>query len=189
MSRYALVKNGVVESVIEWDGGNGWAPPAGMTPVQSATANIGDTYANGQFVPAVHQPAYLPVEDERKLWSARVDADAENARTRYITPGAGMALTYQEKKDQAVAVIAMGEANANALANHGATEFPTLSASVPIEAATLYAAAQLVMQKYEQFAAISRVIELTRLTGKKAISEASDAAAVRAAYRAIEWTV
>jgi hypothetical protein len=27
MSRYAIVKNGVVENVVVWDGGAGWSPP------------------------------------------------------------------------------------------------------------------------------------------------------------------
>lgn len=116
---------------------------------------------------------------------ARVDAEAEGVRLRYITPGAGMAMTYQEKKDQALAVLQIGEAAANALANHGAAEFPTLSASVPVEAASLWAAAQLVMSRYEAWAALSRQIELARLTGKKAIRDAPDADAARAAYQAV----
>lgn len=117
----------------------------------------------------------------------RIDEDAERIRLRYITPGVGMAMTYAEKKDQAVAVLAMGEAAANALVAHGAAEFPTLSASVPIEAPSLYASAQLVISRYEAWAAISRGIELTRLAAKKAISDASDAAAAQAAYEAITW--
>ena len=119
----------------------------------------------------------------------RTDNDAENVRLKYITGGVGMSMTYAEKKDQAIAVIQMGEATANALANHGAAEFPTLSASVPLEAASLYAAAQLVISKYEQWTALSRIIETTRLAGKKSISDASDAASARAAYEAIIWTV
>lgn len=125
-----------------------------------------------------------PIKDKLK---ARVDDDAERVRLRYITPGVGMAMTYTEKKDQAVAVLAMGEATANALAKHGAAEFPTLSASVPIEAPSLYAAAALVIAKYEAWAAISRGIELARLAAKKAINDASDAAAAQAAYEAITW--
>lgn len=130
-----------------------------------------------------------PLDHIKTDLKSRVDDAAETARLRYTTPGSGMAMTYAEKKDQAIAVIAMGEAAANALANSGAAEFPTLSASVPLEAATLHAAALLVMQRYEAFAALSRVIELTRLQGKKSISDASDAASARAAYEAIQWTV
>lgn len=134
-------------------------------------------------------PDRAPGYDFKAALSARVDADAEAVRLRYITGGAGMAMTYAEKKDQALAVLQMGEQAANELVNNGAAEFPTLSASVPLEAASLYAAAQLVISKYEQWAALSRVIETTRLAGKKAISDASDAAAARAAYEAITWTV
>jgi len=121
--------------------------------------------------------------------AALVDADAEQVRTRYLTPGVGQALTYLEKRDQSLAVLQMGEEAANALANNGAAEFPTLSASVPLEAPSLYAAAQLVIGKYEQWAAISRMIETKRLAGKKSISDASDVASARAAYEAIKWTV
>ena len=110
-------------------------------------------------------------------------------RSRFITQGVGQALTYLEKRDQALAVIAMGEDAANALAEHGEAEFPTLSASVPLEAPSLFAAARLVIERYEQWAAISRVIEATRLAGKRAISDASDAASARTAYEAIKWTV
>ena len=134
-------------------------------------------------------PDQAPGYDVKAALLARVDNDAETVRLKYITPGVGMSMTYAEKKDQAIAVLQMGEASANALANNGAVEFPTLSASVPLEAASLYAAAQLVISKYEQWTALSRIIETTRLSGKKAISDASDAASARAAYEAITWTV
>jgi hypothetical protein len=147
-------------------------------------ASAEDLTARGITKEPIPPPSVTDMKDELKR---RVDDDAERVRLRYITPGVGMAMTYQEKKDQAVAVIAMGQASANALANNGAAEFPTLSASVPIEAANLYAAAQLVIARYEAWAALSRLIESARLSGKKAISDASDAAAARAAYEAITW--
>jgi hypothetical protein len=130
-----------------------------------------------------------PLDEVKAELIVRVDADAEAVRLKYITGGVGQAMTYQEKKDQALAVLQMGETDANALANNGAVEFPTLSASVPLEAPNLYAAAQLVIGKYEQWAALSRVIETTRLAGKKSIIDASDVAAARAAYEAIAWTL
>lgn len=131
---------------------------------------------------------WLPLDHVKSVLRQRVDRNAERVRLRYITEGGvGMALTYTEKKDQAVAVFGMGEAAANALTNHGAAEFPTLSASVPIEAPSLYAAAQLVISRYEAWAALSRHIETARLGGKKSISDASDAASAKAAYEAIAW--
>jgi urease gamma subunit len=121
---------------------------------------------------------------------ARVDEDAGNVRAKYLSTGAGMTMTYQEKHSQARAVDDIGEQAANALTEAERDEqFPTLSASVGIEAETLWDCAQLVILKYEQFADLSRIIERTRLQGKKSISDASDAAAARAAYEAIIWTV
>lgn len=120
----------------------------------------------------------------------RVDADAEAVRGKYITPGYGMALTYQEKHKQAEAVDDLGEAAANALTEaERNAQFPTLSASVGIEASTLWACAQLVIDRYEVFDSLAHQIERTRLQSKKAISDASDAAAAHAAYEAITWPV
>ncbi|MGE0629653.1 MAG: hypothetical protein AB7O43_17730 [Hyphomicrobiaceae bacterium] len=118
----------------------------------------------------------------------QIDEQAESVRLRYITPGAGMAMTYLEKFAQAQAVDGLGETSANALsAEDRVAQFPTLSASVGIEAETLWDCAQLVISKYEQWAAVSNVIETARQAGKKAISDASDAASARAAYQAVTW--
>lgn len=117
---------------------------------------------------------------------ASVDVDAEVCRQRYMTPGAGMAMTYTEKFAQAKAVHDLGHDAANALSD-AELQFPTLAASVGIEAPTLWDCAQLVIDKYEQFAALSGIIERARLSGKKAISDASDADSARAAYEGITW--
>lgn len=118
----------------------------------------------------------------------QVDLDAARERLKYISPGAGMEMTYLEKHAQAQAVLTMGEAAANALSEAERTaQFPTLSASVGIEAASLYACAQLVSQRYELYATVSNGIERTRLSGKAAITAAADAAAANAAYGAIAW--
>lgn len=133
-------------------------------------------------------PTPYPAQRIKDILMRLVDDDAERVRLRYITPGAGMAMTYQEKFAQAQAVNALGQEAANALTQQQReASFPTLSASVGIEAATLWACAQLVLTKYAQFAALSKVIEGTRLAGKKAISDASDAASAQAAYEAITW--
>jgi hypothetical protein len=82
----------------------------------------------------------------------------------------------------------MGQDSANALSEHDRTaQFPTLAASVGIEAATLWDCAQIVVQTYEAWAALSNQIERTRLMSKRSISLASDAAAAQAAYEAITW--
>lgn len=120
----------------------------------------------------------------------KVDEDAERYRMKYITPGTGMSMTYTEKRDQANAVHSMGEAAANDLSQSDrVAQFPTLAASVGLEAPTLWACALLVIAKSEAWATLSHAIERKRLLGKKSISDASDAASARAAYEAIEWTV
>lgn len=99
-----------------------------------------------------------------------------------------MALTYQEKFAQAQAVAAMGESAADSLsAQDREAQFPTLSASVGIEAETLHDCAQLVLTRYAAFAQVSFAIERARLSGKAAIAAAPDAASARAAYEAITW--
>lgn len=121
-------------------------------------------------------------------YARRVDADAEACRLQFITPGAGMAMTYAEKFAQAQAVDTMGEATANALSEPDAqAQFPTLSASVGLEAPTLWDAAQLVIERYAAFAQLSMSIERTRLSGKAAIKAAATVDGVRVAYGAIAW--
>ena len=132
--------------------------------------------------------AFDPLVCEKRRLQAAVDATAEETRLLFLTPGSGMMMTYQEKFAQAGAVQAMGEAAANGMSQLEREEqFPTLAASVGIEGPTLWACAQLVLTKYTEFAQLSGVIERTRLAGKRAISDASDAAGVRAAYEAITW--
>lgn len=118
----------------------------------------------------------------------RVDDDAEAVRMRYLTPGSGMAMVYQEKFAQAQAVNAMGETAANAMSQLDRdAQFPTLSASVGLEAPSLWGCAQLVLGKYAAFAALSLGIERSRLTAKSQIAAASTVQSVRDAYEAIAW--
>ncbi|WP_157639445.1 hypothetical protein [Burkholderia ubonensis] len=49
---YAIVQNGIVVNMIEWDGVTSWSPPIGMIAVQvptNAYVGIGSTYSNGVF--------------------------------------------------------------------------------------------------------------------------------------------
>ena len=132
--------------------------------------------------------ANLALADVKARLKRDVDDAAENTRLHYITPGFGMMLIYAEKFAQAQAVVSMGEAAANAMSAEDAREqFPTLTASVGIEAETLWGCAQLVLQKYAAFAMLSNGIERARLTAKKSISDASDVTAAFAAYEALTW--
>jgi len=131
-----------------------------------------------------------PLADVHAAYKAMLNTDAENVRLKYITDGVGQAMTYQEKQAQATAVLATTEAEANAMTAQERTAlYPTLAASVGIEASTLWACAQLVMARYEAFADLSNVIETTRLTGIKAIDDATTVDGARQAYEAVTWTV
>lgn len=166
-------------SVGRWDDRLMWRvnykPEA--TPDQKAAAQtVVDTF-----------DTLVPVKSE---FCVRVDTDAEAVRAKHLSPGSGMALTYQEKFAQAQAVLAMGRDVANALSQvEREAQFPTLSASVGIEAPTLADAADLVLARYAQFARLSLHIERTRLSGKASIQAATSEPEVEAAYRAISWTL
>ena len=122
--------------------------------------------------------------DQTKLPEAKaalktkVDVDAEAQRLIYITPGAGQAMTYQQKLAEARLVDA-GESNTAVV--------PVLAASVGIEANTLSQCATLVLAKYAQWQAIANAIETVRLGAKKDIDAAESIEDADAVYEAIEW--
>lgn len=130
----------------------------------------------------------MTLTDRKTLMCGMVDAAAEETRLRFLTPGVYQGMTYWEKFSQAKEVIVLGEETANALSEQDRiAQFPTLAASVGLEAETLWDCAELVISRYETFAALSYQIERTRLTAKQNISAASDEAAVMAVARALTW--
>lgn len=132
--------------------------------------------------------AFDPLSSEKAAAKARIDVAAEMYRSRYITPGSGMAMTYLEKHAQARAVLDMGQVAADSLdADARKAQFPTLAASVGREAPTLFACAELVVAAYGRFADLSNVIETARLDAKAAVAAAESSAGVRAAEDAIRW--
>lgn len=58
MSTYAIVENGVVTNVIEWDGETEWVPDAGVAVLTDGTVGIGWSYAGSKFTaPPVPEPS------------------------------------------------------------------------------------------------------------------------------------
>lgn len=154
--------------------------PADLSLYTGPTYTITETEAQQVWTPR----DLAAVKAEIK---AKIDADAEASRLNYITPGAGQAMTYREKFDQAEAVDAMGEQAANALTvQERVAQFPVLAASVGIEAQTLWDCAQLVLTKYQEWAMLAYQIEALRLAGKAAVDAAGDVEAARAAS-VIAW--
>lgn len=50
--RYAVVRDNVVENVVEWDGESDWIAPEGTVLVQSEEASPGNSYDGKTFTPA-----------------------------------------------------------------------------------------------------------------------------------------
>lgn len=133
-------------------------------------------------------PAAAALADAKRTAIASVNQAAESVRLRYLTPGAGMALTYQEKFAQANAVYGLGEQAANAMSEADRLQqFPILARSVGIECETLWACAMLVLERYQQFNEVAGTIEANRLTGIAAIKAAASVQGVQTAHEAIAW--
>ncbi len=69
--RYAVIKEGIVENVIEWDGAEMLLGLAGADFIQSDTAGIGDRYANGDFIKSIPE---LPPEETAETGTEQEDA-------------------------------------------------------------------------------------------------------------------
>lgn len=126
--------------------------------------------------------ASVPVPDLGTLktnLTTRIDADAEAARLQFVTAGAGQAMTYQAKAAEATACLAD--------ASPSPASYPLLAAEVGITAETLSEVAGVVNAAYQQWLTIGAAIEAARLGGKKAVTDASDPAAVQAAFDAVTF--
>lgn len=71
--RYAIIKNDMVENVIEIEPGSAWEPGDGMTIVQSDVAGPGWSYVKGAFIAPLPPPE--PVPEKIMLWQARAILD------------------------------------------------------------------------------------------------------------------
>jgi len=178
---FAQVKDGRVNSVS--------ADPSSLFPIDCILLETDQPVEVGWAYDGIVLAPYVPALDEVKATLLRrLDHAAEQARQRHITTGFGQALTYREKIDQALAVLDLGEAAANALPESDTiAQFPMLAASIGIEAETLHAAAALVVSRYEAFSSFGGAIERVRLTAKRAIRAATSAADADAAYGAVAW--
>lgn len=108
-----------------------------------------------------------------------IDSAAEAARLRYITPGAGQAMTYQQKIDEVWALAQDAEPTPE--------NYPLLAAEIGITAPSLDEVAAVVLAAYQQWRVIGRAIEAARLAGKKAISDAETPEAAKLAADGVVW--
>jgi len=109
------------------------------------------------------------VKDARK---AEIDAEAERQRLRWITPGAGQAMTYSRKVGEAKAVQAADEPEP--------ADYPLLAASIGIDGEDIETVAATVIAMDAAWAQIGAAIEGARLAAKRAIDLAANAEAAAA---------
>lgn len=128
------------------------------------------------------EPADVPVQslDQLKMsLKVSVDAAAENERLRYITAGAGQALTYMQKSEEARRYLSEE--------NPDADNYPLLSAEVGITAPDIRSVADIVSQAFSLWQQVGAVIEATRLGAKAAIESSQSEEEALSAFEHIQW--
>lgn len=117
----------------------------------------------------------------KRQLKASIDEAAEAERLKYITAGAGQAMTYQQKSDEAKRYLAASDPDAD--------DYPLLSAEVGVTAADLAGVAQVVNAAFAQWQVIGAAIEKTRLATKAAIDAAATAEEAQSAFEGASWPV
>lgn len=143
---------------------------------------------HGDRVQVIYTVAPKPLDDVQAWAIQTIDESAETARQNIISAAPGMVMTYIEKHAQARAVIALGEDVAALMPPaEQIAQFPTLAASIGVDAPDLWGVAQVVIAKYEAWADVSYQIERTRMTAKAAVRAAADVAAIAAVVAGLSW--
>lgn len=113
---------------------------------------------------------HAPILDALKTaLKAAIDYEAERQRLRWITPGAGQAMTYARKVEEAKVVQVADEADPE--------EFPLLAASIGIDGDDIEAVAATVLAMDTAWAQTGAAIEGARLGAKRDVDHAEDIAA------------
>lgn len=119
------------------------------------------------------------LNESRRESLKRIDSAAEAVRLKFITPGAGQAMVYQRK---------VQEAETLALDNNpDADHYPLLAAEIGITGETLQEVAETVLAKRDQWLAVAALIERTRLLAKADIQAADTAAGIDTIISGLVW--
>lgn len=110
-----------------------------------------------------------------------IDAQAETARLQFITPGAGQAMTYQEKVAQARAFGADPSPNAG--------KYPLIYGEVGITGNSPAMVAGVILARYTAWQGIGAEIETTRLTAKRGVEAASLNSVITDIIQGLTWPV
>lgn len=150
-------------------------PTTVFVPLRPGNADYDALVARGIAI----APYVQPLDELKAEFAAEIDTRAEAERLVHMTAGAGQALVYREKADEADRYLADPSPTAE--------RYPILMASVGIEAETLPLVAALVSARRVAWARLAAAIEQARLGAKKAIMAAPTADAARTARMAVAW--
>jgi hypothetical protein len=184
MSHFAFVANGIVVEVIpdtiEMDGFSIHIEQRYHSDFVSGLVACPDDVTAGYIYDgkAFAPPVTASLAAVKESLKSIIDVGAEAERLKYITPGAGQAMTYQQKADEAARYLAASAPKAS--------DYPLLSAEAGITAADIAGVAQVVSAAFAQWQAIGGAIEAVRLGAKKSIDDASTIDAANAAAR-VTW--
>ncbi|UXN05264.1 hypothetical protein [Bartonella sp. HY761] len=132
-------------------------------------------------------PTLLEVKTALK---SAIDHDAEIARLKYITPGVGQSMTYQEKVNQAAnyskALAAyLKDPDNNKAPNEN--EYLLLKSSLGIDGDTLAEVAENITWAYALWEQVGAAIETIRLQTKASIDTATTVEQAQAIFDAVKW--
>jgi hypothetical protein len=188
---FVTLPNGAVVGSAHWTvdelAEHGWlrvigeADPARETETGYALDTVGEDGAERLVARPILTPRSaedLAAELAAKRAAAirEIDAAAERAREQFMTPGAGQALTYQRKLEEA-----------RAYANDAAGPFPLLEASIGADGPDIAAVAATVLATAEAWSIVAAQIEGQRLRAKRAVAAAETQAAIAAELAALTW--
>jgi hypothetical protein len=133
----------------------------------------------------IRAPSPEELASRKASLKSRLDEIAEAERLKYVTPGAGQAMEYQQAAAEAEALL-------TAIAVDPDYEplpetYPMLAASIGIDGGTLAEVAATVSTMHGQWRQIGSAIRAARLAGKAAIDAAETAEDAQAAFDAVVW--
>lgn len=121
----------------------------------------------------------VDLDNLKSALKAQIDEQAETERLRYITPGAGQALTYEQKRQEAKRYLETDDPQDG--------DFPMLQASLGIEGESLRAVAELITANNAQWLLIGAAIERVRLASKMAVAAAETADEAQVVINNVGW--
>ncbi|UXM94324.1 hypothetical protein N5853_09410 [Bartonella sp. HY329] len=154
----------------------------------NAEVQAGWSYDGKSFKAPIIQTPELEVV--QKTLKQLVDENAEKARLKYITPGVGQSMTYQEKVNQAAnyaKAYAAHLKDPDSIKAPNENEYLLLKSSLGIDGDTLAEVAENITWAYALWEQVGAAIETIRLQTKASIDTATTVEQAQAIFDAVKW--